>query len=107
MKRKTRNRTVPLRAKAAPRKSSRPKSAMAKPASATAASAPKSSRDKVRAYRKRMRTRGLRMVTRWVPDVRTSEFASEARRQCHLANASRYAASDQAWVDTMSDWTRA
>jgi hypothetical protein len=45
----------------------------------------------------------MRPVTLWIPDVRSPKFAAEARRQCVLANASRYAAQDQAWVDSMSD----
>jgi Protein of unknown function (DUF3018) len=63
-----------------------------------------SSRDKVRAYRKRMRAKGLRLVQMWLPDTRTPEFAAEARRQSHLANASAYASEDQAWADAISDW---
>ena len=38
------------------------------------------------------------------PDMRSPKFAAEARRQCILANNSPYAAEDQAWVDSMSDW---
>ncbi len=37
----------------------------------------KSSRDKVRAYRKRMRAKGLRLVQIWVPNT-TNEFAAES-----------------------------
>jgi len=69
------------------------------------ATASKSSRDKVRAHRARMREQGMRPITIWVPDVRSPKFAAEARRQCKLANASPYAADDQAWVDAMSDWS--
>lgn len=69
------------------------------------ATASKSSRDKVRAHRARMREQGMRPITIWVPDVRSSKFAAEARRQCKLANASPYAADDQASVDAMSDWS--
>lgn len=61
------------------------------------------SRDKVRAHRARMREQGMRPITIWVPDVRSPKFAAEARRQSRLANASPYAADDQAWVDAMSD----
>ena len=65
---------------------------------------PLSSREKVRAHRTRLRAQGMRPVTMWVPDMRSPKFAAEARRQCVLANNSRYAAKDQAWVDSMSDW---
>ena len=37
----------------------------------------KSSRDKVRAYRKRMRAKGLRLVQIWVPNTR-NEFSAES-----------------------------
>jgi hypothetical protein len=37
----------------------------------------KSSRDKVRAYRKRMRAKGLRLVQIWVPNT-TNEFAAKS-----------------------------
>ena len=65
---------------------------------------PLTSREKVRAYRARLRAQGMRAVTMWVPDMRSPKFAAEARRQCLLANSSRYAAADQAWADSMADW---
>jgi hypothetical protein len=65
---------------------------------------PLTSREKVSAHRVRLRAQGMRPVTMWVPDMRSPKFAAEARRQCALANNSRYAAQDQAWVDSMSDW---
>ena len=65
----------------------------------------KSSRDKVRAHRIRLRAAGLRPLTIWVPDVRSHQFAAEARRHCRLAKKSPHAAADQAWVDSMSDWS--
>ncbi len=65
---------------------------------------PLTSREKVRAHRIRLRAQGMRPVTMWVPDMRLPKFAAEARRQCLLANNSSYAAKDQAWVDSMSNW---
>ena len=62
------------------------------------------SREKVSAHRARLRAQGMRSVTMWVPDIRSPKFAAEARRQSLLVNNSRYAAQDQAWVDSMSDW---
>ena len=70
----------------------------------TRKSKPLTSRDKVRAHRTRLRAQGMRPVTLWVPDMRSTKFAAEARRQCLLANNSHYAAQDQAWVDSISDW---
>jgi hypothetical protein len=64
----------------------------------------KPSRDKVRAYRKRMRAKGFRLVQMWLPDTRKPKFAAEAHRQSLLANRSPFAAEDQAWVDSMSNW---
>ena len=62
------------------------------------------SREKVRAHRARLRAQGMRPITMWVADMRSPEFAAEARRQCLLANKSAFAAADQAWVDSLSDW---
>lgn len=90
MKRPTTRKPRPASARSA-RKSAKPKRA-------------KSSRDKVRAHRARLREQGMRPTTIWVPDIRSPKFAAEARRQCRLANQSRYAVEDQAWVDSMADW---
>jgi hypothetical protein len=62
---------------------------------------PMTSRDKVRAHRTRLRAKGMRPVTLWVPDMRSPKFAAEAKRQCLLANNSPYAAEDQAWANAM------
>ncbi len=64
----------------------------------------KSSREKVRAYRERMRAKGLRLIQMWLPDTRNAAFAADARDQSLLAKNSPFAAEDQAWVDSMSDW---
>ena|ERR1700683_1385337 len=98
MNRKGKRPAAQMRAKAATRKTKPKTSRVAKSAQAS------TSRDKVRAYRKRMRAKGLRLVQMWLPDTRTPEFAAEAHRQSLRANASRFAAEDQAWVDSMSDW---
>jgi Protein of unknown function (DUF3018) len=76
-----------------------------RPRQANAPSSAKSSRDKVRVHRQRMRAKGLRLVQMWLPDTRTAKFAAEARRQSLLANRSRFADADQAWVDAMSAGT--
>jgi hypothetical protein len=39
----------------------------------------------MRTYRARQRTRGLRLVQIWLPDVRSPRFLAEARRQSRLA----------------------
>ncbi len=65
---------------------------------------PRSSRDKVRAYRQRLRARGLRPIQIWVPDVRSPTFAAEAHRQSLAVAVSPHAADDQAFVDAISEW---
>lgn len=62
----------------------------------------RSSRAKVAAHRQRLRAQGLRPITIWVPDVRSAEFAAEARRQSLLAANSPHEADDQAFVDSVS-----
>jgi hypothetical protein len=44
-------------------------------------------RDRVAAHRARMRQRGYREIRVWVPDVRTAEFANQARRASAAMNA--------------------
>jgi hypothetical protein len=98
MNRKGKRPAAQMRAKTAARKTKPKTPRAAKPVQTT------TSRDKVRAYRKRMRAKGLRLVQIWLPDTRTPEFAAEAHRQSLRANASPFAAEDQAWVDSMADW---
>lgn len=61
------------------------------------------SREKVRAYRERMRARGMRQVTLWIPDTRTPEFAAEARRQSLAVSNSPHAKEDQDFIDAISE----
>ena len=62
----------------------------------------KSSAGKVRAYRARMRAKGLRQIQHWVPDIRSPAFAAEAERQSRLVANSPGEAEDQAFVDAIS-----
>lgn len=64
-----------------------------------------STRNKVRAYRERLRARGLRPVQIWLPDVRSPEFQAEAHRQSLAVAKSPHAVDDQAFVDAISEWT--
>jgi hypothetical protein len=64
---------------------------------------PKPSRDKVRAHRERLRRQGLRPIQIWVPDVRSPEFQTEARRQSVLVARSSREREDQEFVDLISD----
>ncbi len=61
------------------------------------------SRDKVRAYRKRMRARGLRPIQIWVPDTRTAAFRTEAHRQSRALARSELAGADQDFIDAISE----
>ena len=66
------------------------------------ANSKRSSRDKVRAYRERMRARGLRPVQMWVPDTRTASFRTEAHRQSLAVAQSEFAQRDQDFIDAVS-----
>lgn len=59
-------------------------------------------RERVSDYRQRMRERGYRPVQIWVPDVRTPEFAAEARRQSTLVAAADRRGDDQAFIEAVS-----
>jgi len=65
---------------------------------------PKSSRDKVREHRERLRAQGLRPIQIWVPDVRSPEFAAEARRQSQLMAEADRKSGDLDFVDSISDY---
>ncbi len=58
-----------------------------------------------RAFRARMRAQGLRPIEIWVPDVHSPTFAAEAHRQSLLAAQSATAEEDQAFVDSISDFS--
>lgn len=60
-------------------------------------------RDKERAYRARLRARGLRPIQIWVPDVRSPAFKAEAHRQSLAVASSPHADEDQRFVDSVSE----
>jgi antidote-toxin recognition MazE-like antitoxin len=64
----------------------------------------KPSRDKVKAYRERLRQRGLRPIQIWVPDVRSPAFVAEAHRQSVAVAQSPKAGEDESFIDAISDW---
>ena len=86
-----------MRAKAAIRKT---KSSAAKRARAKSSRA-KSSRVKVRAYRQRLRAKGLRLVQMWLPDTRTPEFAQLAHRASVAIANSPTEQDDQSFIDSV------
>ena len=83
-----------MRAKTAVRKAKPNPSAAAKPSRA------KSSRDKVRAYRARMRAKGLRLVQMWVPDAQEPN-STQASRQAQRASRADAAAIRKAWAEAL------
>ena len=95
-RRTNRPRGVAMRAKSTQRKTSKPKRAPAK------SSRPRSSRDKVRAYRARMRAKGLRLVQMWLPDTSTPEFAAQAHRDSLAIANSPAEKEDQAFLNSIS-----
>ncbi len=50
-------------------------------AETVATSGSESTRHRVRKHREELRAKGLRPVTRWVPDTRSAEFQAEYRRE--------------------------
>jgi hypothetical protein len=60
-------------------------------------------REKARAYRERMRAKGLRPIQLWVPDTRTPEFTERAHRESRAIAESPGEADDQAFVDAASE----
>jgi len=59
-------------------------------------------RDRVGAHRERMRAQGYRLVQVWVPDVRSAEFAAEARRQSAAVGAVDRMSDDQDFVEAVT-----
>ena len=68
-------------------------------------SSAKPSRIKVREHRRRLREQGLRPIQIWAPDVRSPAFKSEAHRQSAAIAASAHAREDQAFIDSVTDWS--
>jgi DNA-binding LacI/PurR family transcriptional regulator len=62
-----------------------------------------STRDRVRGHRDRLRRQGLRPIQIWVPDTRSAAFAGEAHRQSAAVARSPHEATDQAFIDAVSD----
>jgi hypothetical protein len=68
------------------------------------ATATSSSRDKVRAYRARLRQRGLRPIQIWVPDVRSPAFKAEALRQSRNAATAPGERDVMDFIEAAADW---
>ena len=48
----------------------------------------------------------VKLVQIWVPDTRSAAFAAEARRQSAMVELSPYEATDQAFIEAVSDSDR-
>ncbi len=59
-------------------------------------------RERVSNHRARLRAQGMRPIQIWVPDVRSSQFVTEAHRQSLMVAESAFARDDQAFIDAMS-----
>ena len=70
----------------------------------SAARAARPSREKVKAFRQRMRNRGMKLIQVWVPDPQSPYFAAEARRQSRSIAKSPHDNNDQAFIDSITDW---
>jgi hypothetical protein len=95
MNRKGKRPAAQMRAKTAARKTKPKATRAAKVAQRS------TSRDKVRAYRKRMRAKGLRLIQMWLPDTRAPEFAAEAHRASLAIANSPTEQEDQAFIDSI------
>lgn len=66
---------------------------------------PKSSRLKVQEHRERLRRQGLRPIQIWVPDVRSPTFKAAAHQQSLAVASSVRERDDQAFIDSLADWS--
>jgi hypothetical protein len=59
-------------------------------------------------YRKRMRAKGLKPVTIWVPDKNDLDYIERCRRAVAAINAARNDPEERAlrgWVEAATDWS--
>ena len=75
-----------------------------RPARKSATAKRKAAREKARAYRARMRAKGLKPVQFWLPDVNSPEFIAEAHRTSVLLTQSPTEEEDQAFIEAISIW---
>ena len=58
-----------------------------------------------RAYRDRLKARGMRQVVLWVPDTRRPGFADEMRRQLALVEGSTEDRQTLDFIEAAADWS--
>jgi hypothetical protein len=76
-----------------------------KEAAMARATQPRPSRERVKEHRARLRAQGLRPIQIWVPDVNSPEFIAEAHRESLAIANSPQEAEDQAFIDSITDWS--
>jgi hypothetical protein len=57
----------------------------------------------MRAYRERLRARGLKPLTIWVPDLSKPEVRAQLERECRLLDRSRDEQEVLAWMESLAD----
>ncbi len=58
-----------------------------------------------RAYRDRLKARGMRQVVLWVPDTRRRGFGEEIRRQLRLVEGSTEDQDALEFIEAAADWS--
>jgi hypothetical protein len=58
-----------------------------------------------RAYRDRLKARGMRQVVLWVPDTRRPGFGEEIRRQLRLVEGSTEDQDALQFIEAAADWS--
>lgn len=64
----------------------------------------KAVRMKVQRHRDGLREQGLRPIQIWVPDIDARSFRAAAHRQSRAVANATGEATDQAFIDSISDW---
>jgi hypothetical protein len=59
---------------------------------------------RVQKHRQALRAAGLRPIQIWVPDVRSKNFATQARRQSLAIARSAREKDDLAFIESVADW---
>jgi hypothetical protein len=59
---------------------------------------------RVEKHRKALRAAGLRPIQIWVPDVRSKNFAAQARRQSLAIAKSPQEQDDLVFIESIADW---
>src|SRR4051794_41071381 len=71
----------------------------------TATSKPKRiSRERTNAYRERLRAKGLKPATVWVPDVNDPEIRAQLKRDWEAISASPHEREVMEWVEAVRYW---